>query len=185
MARPKRKIEFSLEVFGPDKLAAALRDPALIEQPLNQVAIAAAELAQEVAVKGLEGRGTGQAARLTASSGAFVQGSYMKYMPMIARVAPVVAKSIERGRKPGSKPEIRPLQVARWLKQWPRGYQQVGRLPRKEQELYWRIAMGIRRRGTKGRFFMKAAREAVRAALPGFLLKFAGVLERDFLRRMQ
>ncbi len=91
--------------------------------------------------------------------------------PLTARVFSAMPKkrtvSIEEGRRP-NEPLLHPDALRGWMRRTGAAVS------------VWVIARGIRARGVKGRFFMKAAREKTALGLPLLVKKMARRIEIDF-----
>ena len=156
----------AVEITGLTELKVSLRQLRKLEPMRAEVLEPAARLGQAVA-KGAAPESAGQYN---------VRGDIRRRVT--SRQARVFAqekgaKFIEYGRRAGA--PLPPLEGkgGRWsdhFRQWADAHG----IPR--NRLYV-IARAIARRGIKGRFFMRAGREAVRAALPGYLANCARALE--------
>lgn len=91
--------------------------------------------------------------------------------PLRGRVhAPLrYAEAVDQGRRPGSRPPPPEALVG-----WMRRHGMTGSP--------WVLARAIGRRGTKGRFFMRAGMQAARDALPSLLGLAARSVEREWSR---
>ena len=91
-------------------------------------------------------------------------------VPLSARVftRSGVARTIEEGRKPGKPPPVAPLE--RWASR--HGI----------TENAWKLVQQIRRRGTRGVFFMRKAAEAGQRKAPELIRKAAQQIERNWGR---
>lgn len=155
-----------VEITGLTELKASLRQLRKLEPMRAEVLEPAARLGQSVA-KGAAPESAGQYN---------VRGDISRRVT--ARTARVFtheqgAKFVEYGRRAGAKQPPLEGAAGRWsdhLGQWAVAHG----IPK--NRLYV-IARAIARRGVKGRFFMRAGREAVRAALPGYLANCARALE--------
>ncbi len=145
-------------IEGMEQLQARLEDPNLIGQPLLELLEDAANVGRDTAEKGIDG-GTGIAVR---SIGMNVQArSALVYTAM----PQARAMSIEKGRPSGVPIEDMLAQLIRWR-------DAVG-----HPDLGIHIALGVRQRGVKGRFFMAAAREKVAGDLPRLVSGMAKKVE--------
>ena len=146
MARLRTRVTLA----GVAELSSRLRDPQLLAEPMRGLLTEAARIGQSTATDNVDG-GLGLAVR---SIGSRVE-------PLQARVfsamAPARSRSIDQGRKPGQPWKSLLAQIIRWK-------DAVG-----HPDSAIVIAQGIQRRGVKGRFFKRAAVEAVNTALPGLL----------------
>lgn len=124
-----------------------LRDSEPLAVALGEAMEAARVIGQKAAEEGLDG-GTGLAVRSVFSD---AQAFNMKVGTTLPRAR---ALSIDKGRPSGT--PVRKLlgQIIRWKDSV--GIDQSG----------WAVAEGISRRGARGRFFRRAALQAVEAELP-------------------
>lgn len=143
MARLKTRV--TLE--GVAEVQSRMRDPAMLNEPMREMLTEAARIGQRAATDRMDG-GLGIAVRSVAS----------RVEPNGARVFSAMAtarsRSIDQGRKPGQPLKSLLPGIIRWK-------QAVG-----HPDSAIAIAKGIQRRGVKGRFFKRAAVEAVNNALP-------------------
>lgn len=147
----------TLEVEGLDRLIATANDPALVTKPMSHV-IAKATAVAERAAKERAGR----------SVAATIQ-SEVKPLEGKIRTTHPGAHAIEGGRRPGAAfPPSGPIE--KW-----RAEKGIAAEP-------FVLARAIARRGTKGRFFMKKAKGAVRKALPGLLSEAADEMNRRWVK---
>lgn len=155
----------STTLTGLDELRASIKAVLKLEPLRDEVLVPAAKLGQSVA-KGKAGypniarsitrRTTSLTARITAKSNP-------------------LAHLVEGGRRPGAKaPPISSIRYPSWaaFAVWA---DSQGATTHNRMFL---LAQAIARRGIKGRFFMRAGREAVADALPGLNANCARALER-------
>lgn len=174
MAKPK--IEFSLTFADAARFQDALSDPVLVEGPLQDLFKTSSDLAQMTAKTGVKG-GTGMAIRTIKAA---IQPMGMQvYSAMPKRTT----KNIEMGRSVGSRASL--WQLANWIEGRVTRGRRLKNMSKEQKVTVRTIAEAIRARGTKGRFFMRAARQAVEAALPGYLSEMAHKMEQHFLQRMR
>ena len=150
--------QLSATVIGLDKLRSRMGN--LTGPPLAEFLNKASDHAKRTAAEG--------------ASGTAARSIQTEVRPTSARVyslmSPARSTSIELGRPRGG-PLLHPAALARWIKRV--GYQQSPFV----------LARQIRRRGVKGRFFMKLAIESTRSRIPGLLSGMARDVERRFGRR--
>lgn len=157
---------FSIEIQGVDELRGSLRRIRRLEPLRAEVLEPGAKLGQSVA-KGAAPPSAGQYN---------VRGDIRRRVT--ARTARVFttdggARFIEYGRRPGLKlPPVEGGSVY-WSDHFRLWAAALG-IPKSRLFV---LARAIARRGLKGRFFMRAGREAVAAALPGFLNNCARAFE--------
>jgi len=148
---------FGVTVIGLDRLNAKLSD--LTGPPLARLLTSLSKHARAVAAKGVSG---------TAS-----RSIQSEVKPTLARVFSLMSEarstSIELGREPGTL--LHPDALRRWIAQV--GYPGTAYV----------LARHIKRRGVKGRFFMRAAIQSTQSALPGMLRRMAGDVASRFGRR--
>lgn len=150
----------AVEIVGLNELKASLRQLRKLEPMRAEVLEPAARLGQSVA-KGAAPRGSGRydvardiSRRVTARQARVFTHDYR-------------ARFIEYGRREGAR--LPPVNSPPF-----QGWADAHGIPR--NRLYV-VARAIAKRGIKGRFFMRAGREAVRSALPGLLSNCAKALE--------
>lgn len=159
MAKPKVRVK----VEGIAEMASKLKDPMLLQEPMVDLLTESARLGSKVATERLDG-----------GRGIAVRSVFTRVQPFSARVSTMMpaarVKSIEQGRKPGA--SLRELLggIIRWKEAV--GLSEAGIV----------IALGVQRRGVQGRFFMRAAAEAVNNALPDFLSVLARKMEGHWKR---
>lgn len=143
MARLKTRVT----VEGIADLQSRIKDPALLQKPMQEYLTEASEIGRRAAAGAIDG-GTGKAVRSVAA----------KVQPLSARVFSAMAtprsRSIDQGRKPGASLKALLPQIIRWREA----------VHHPDSAIV--IAKGIQRRGVKGRFFKRASVEAVTAAQP-------------------
>lgn len=143
MAAPKGLVVVELDA-GPiiERLGPGLYRPALAEL------VARATRTAERAARGAA----------PADMGALRRSITSETAPLRGRVftALAYAAAVEEGRRPGARPPP-PQALVGWMARHGVGGSA------------WVLARAIGRRGTKGRFFMRAGLEAARDALPGLL----------------
>lgn len=145
-----------VEVTGVAEIRHALTHPDLFDEPLKALFTTAAAHGVLVAVRGIDG-GMGVAVR---SIQGYVNPTNAR---VVSRMARVRALNIERGRRSG---EVVPIAA---LIRWKTA---VGH-PDSAIEIQQRI----RRRGVRGRFFMRAVRESWKAHKPIWLAETARAIE--------
>lgn len=163
MARLKTRVT----VEGIAELSSRMRDPRMLEEPMRELLTSAARIGQRAATDNIDG-GLGLAVRSVGS----------RVEPLQARVfsamAPARSRSIDQGRKRGTPLKSLLAQIIRWR-------EAVG-----HPDAAIVIAKGIRQRGVKGRFFKRAAVEAVNNAMPGLVADVRSKVVRwwDLRRRL-
>lgn len=161
---PRLKTRITLE--GVAETAARLTDDRLLKEPMRELFTEAARIGQRAATDNIDG-GRGIAVR---SIGSRVEPLQMR---VFSAMAPARSRSIDQGRKPGQLWRSIFAQIIRWKAA-------VG-----HPDSAVDIAKGIQRRGVKGRFFKRAAVDAVNNALPGLLRTAKGKAVRWWdLRRL-
>jgi hypothetical protein len=153
---PRLKTRVTLE--GVEEVQARLKDPTLVQQPMQEYLTEASDLARRAAT-----------ARMDGGRGIAVRSVGAKITPLNARVYSAMpaarSRSIDRGRKPGaSLNELLPGLI-RW--------REAVHAP----ERAITIARQIQRRGVEGRFFKRAAIEAVTNAQPRLWQEMLGKLK--------
>jgi len=161
-----KQVKFDISIIGVEAYAAALKDPKLLAGPLVQLYDDAGKIGQRAAVLAVDG-GTGKAAQ---SMNFRIYPERMKIQTAMSIKSRATSRSIEFGRKPGTRPPI--AQIIRWKNA-------VG-----HPESAFAIAQGIKRRGTKGRFYMKAARDNVNTALPRLIAEMTRRVEQRWGRNV-
>lgn len=145
MGRPKVKVV----VEGIAALQAKLNNDGLLREPVRDMLTGAAKVGQKAAVEGVDG-----------GRGIAVRSMSYKVDPLSMRVFTAMpaarARSIDQGRKP-FRHGLRALLpgISRWREAV--GHPDAGIV----------IALSIKKRGVKGRFFKQSARDAVNNVLPG------------------
>ena len=148
----------SATVIGLDQLNANLSD--LTGPPLARLLTDAASHAKTVAAKGV----SGTASRSMQSE---VKRESARVFSLMSEAR---STSIELGRGAGG-PLVHPDALRRWVARV--GYPGTA----------FALARQIRRRGVKGRFFMKAAIQSTQNALPAMMKQMAGSVAARFGRR--
>lgn len=164
MARLKTRVT----VDGLAEIAGRMRDPAMLAEPMRELFTEAARIGQRAATDNVDG-GRGLAVR---SIGSRVEPTQARVFSAMDRAR---SRSIDQGRRRGQPWRGLLAQIIRWR-------EAVGH-PDSAVE----IAKGIQRRGVKGRFFKRAAVEAVNNALPGLVDDVRGRVVRwwDVRRRLR
>lgn len=152
-----KTVKFGIEVLGADKIAAALKNPTLLMDPLRGLFEDAKVIAEDAATEGLDG-GTGIAVRSIKS---YVNPMNMRTVTLMAKAR---AMSIEKGRRGGESPPL--FALVNWLTGTVSARSRDASMSAANMKTAVVIASAIRRRGVKGRFFMRAAQDAVRSATP-------------------
>jgi hypothetical protein len=141
------RLKTRVTVEGVAETMAGLRDPQMLAEPMRELLTSAARVGQRAATDNIDG-GLGIAVRSIGSRIGPEQARVFSAMPT-AR-----SRSIDQGRKPGQPLKSLLPGIIRWK-------EAVG-----HPDAAIVIAKGIQRRGAKGRFFKRAAVEAVNNALP-------------------
>ena len=177
-------IGFDMRYLGVEKLQAALNDRSIVAMPLEQLFKEAGKIAQDEAARAAEG-GTGQWATFmkTRAVGPFVNPLSMRYgvlrhLPVPLRMT---AAKIERGRK--RRMGAPWFALVNWLHGSVRARSRRTALSGEDTARVALIAQSIHRGGTKGRFFMRSARDKVAQTMPRLLSDMAGNVQQRFLRR--
>ena len=167
MARSKLNFAVRLKLasstrlqLGVGRLAEAFTEPGLISDPMLETMEHLAEIAQTEATVQSRSRGVAREIMSDVS-------------PFLARVKIPLAygPTLNRGRAKGAK-----MPPPDALKAWADANHYEGSL--------FVLARSIQRRGTKGRFFMRKARAAVRRAMTGEVSRLEGQIERRFEARV-
>lgn len=142
---PRQRVRIQVE--GIDELVAKLKRRSLIEEPMTQLMEDATKIGQKAGVLAVDG-GIGSAVRSIYRRVSLERGgsTVMSAMPF------ATIKSIDKGRRKGNPPSLKAL--GRWASAV--GY--AGSLRKLRQQ--------IDQSGTQGKFFLRAAREAVEEAMP-------------------
>lgn len=143
MPRPKTRVT----VEGVKELSERVHDPRMLQEPVQDLLVAASRIGQRAATDRVGG-GLGRAVRSIGTRVEPTQARVFSAMP------PARSRSIDRGRKPGQPVRSLLPQLIRWR-------EAVG-----HPDAAIVIAQGIRRRGVEGRFFKRAGVEAVDNAMP-------------------
>lgn len=149
-------VRYQVRLEGAEAVLAKVTDARLLAPPLRKTMDELSLLAQARAREGAP-RDRGMLAR-----------SFLREVqPLMSRVYSllVYAPVMERGRRPGAK-----MPPPSALEGWARRHGFQGSL--------FVLARAIARRGIKGRFFMRAARDAVQRAMPAALASLAARIER-------
>lgn len=152
-----KTVKFGLEVTGAEKIEAALKNPALVTEPLQGFFEHARAIAVTAATENLDG-GTGVAIR---SLKGYVNPMSMRVVTFMAKTRAV---SIEKGRQSGTAPPL--FALVNWLTGTVSARHRNANLSSQNMGTAVKIAEAIRRRGVKGRFFMQGAQSAVREKAP-------------------
>lgn len=145
-------------IEGLDDVRRRLNDPALIDKPMVGLLTEATSLATRVAIDKVDG-GLGKAARSIQGKVERMQGRVYSMMPAAK------ARSIDQGRRPGASLGALLPGLIRWREAV--GHPETGIV----------IALEVRRRGTKGKFFKQEAQDSVRNKLPDFIKTLEAKLE--------
>lgn len=166
MARSALRYPVNIKIQSADRLRLGVgylveqfTDPGLVSQPLLEVMESLAEIASAEAVA-------------TSGSRGVAREIMSEVEPFLARVKIPLAygPTLNKGRTPGAKmPSTKELEA--WAAQ--NGFS--GNL--------FALARAIQKRGTKGRFFMRKARAAVRRAMPGAVDRMSALIEQRFKSR--
>lgn len=146
-----------VEVEGFDKLRKKLNDPKLIREPVKEMLTEATRIGKDAAIKAISG-GTGIAER---SIGSVVWSRAMKGR-VYTRIKYKTAMSIEEGRPPGEPPSI--MAIAMWLKGKP--YRRNLTITKEESSRAFKVQEAIRLSGSRGKWYLKAAEEAIEEEMP-------------------
>jgi hypothetical protein len=157
------RLKTRVTVEGIADVQSRIKDPRLLQEPMQEYLTEASDIARRAAVGAMDG-GTDKAVR---SLGA-------KVTPLAARVFSAMAtprsRSIDQGRKPGASLKALLPGIIRWREA----------VHHPDSAIV--IAKGIQRRGVKGRFFKRAAVEAVTNAQPRLRDELLGKLRGQWKR---
>lgn len=153
--------ELDFRYLGTDRVLRKLK-PELYRPRVARALAEAAQVGQKAARSGFD------------SASPAVRAISTDKKPMMSRVFSAMPKkrtlSIEEGRRPGE-PLLHPDALQGWMRR------------RGVSESVWTIARGIRARGVKGRFFMKAAHDKTAVAMPLLVKTMARLIAQDFGRK--
>jgi len=147
-----------IKVEGLEELQRRFTDPALLHDPLQALLKEAETMGRRQAESAIDG-GTGIAVRS-------IGGEVMETSARIYSAMPRArAVSIEKGRPPGESMSSLVPQLTRWGKS-------VGHpLPGRE------IAQEVQATGTRGKRFLRAAKDMIKQNMPGMVAKMARNIE--------
>lgn len=152
--------DYTVELKGAQAVFRKL-DPSLYQAAVAELLSSAATTAEAAARAGA-----------AFDTGALARSITSQVTPPTARVFSTLgyAPVVELGRAPGARPPP-PDALIGWMAR----HGMTGDP--------WRLARAIGRRGIKGRFFMRAAAEVTRRALPGLTARAAGRVEAAWAAR--
>jgi len=146
-----------VKVEGIEELQAKLRDPRMLQKPLKELLTEGASIGRKASEMAIDG-GTGIAVR---SIGATVYPTQARVWTALPKAR---AQSIDVGRKVGERVPLG--QLIRWKEAEGIGASAV------------ELQQQIKRRGTKGKRFIEAAKEAVNNAMPRLMKEMSDKIAR-------
>lgn len=153
-----------MKVEGIEELRRRMGHSQFLLDPLEDMLNEGVKIGQKASVKAVDG-GLGKAVRTVGTS-----VDSPKHARVYTAMAPVRARQIEIGRKRGTDPRS----ILKGIYQWKAA---VG-----ASATAWQIATAIQKRGTPGKRFMVAGREAVEQAMPILTAQLGQKMERWFNR---
>ena len=171
------RIKTVVRVDGIPELMERLQSPRLLLGPFQELLTQAVEIGKTAAMEGLDA-GTNVAMRsITANLPQGMTGLRAASAAVSSMMPKAVATSIEKGRKRNHPPAI--FAANNWLQGRVVSRRRTG-LSKEDMKAAVTVVRTIRQRGSKGRLFKSAARQAVAQAMPGLKAAMERKLQGDW-----